>query len=138
MNRRQARIQAFKLIFEIQFQTDCIEEIINRFKENNVDNNQLDYILNVSQGVFNNSEKIDALITQNLTESWKMSRLSKVSLAILRLAIYEMQYIEDVTAKVAINEAVELAKTFDADNAPAFINGVLGGVNKCIGDTVLD
>ena len=69
--------------------------------------------------------EIDAMINENAT-GWKTTRMNKVDLSILRLAVYEMKFDDDVPVKVAINEAVELAKRFSGDEGPAFINGVLG------------
>lgn len=70
-------------------------------------------------------KEIDQLINENVT-GWKTGRMNKVDLSILRLAVYEMKWDEDVPVKVAINEAVELGKKFSGDDGPAFINGVLG------------
>ena len=64
------------------------------------------------------------------SKGWKISRMSRMTVAVLRLAIYEMRYVEDVPVGVAINEAVELAKVYDTDEAAAFINGVLGSVAR--------
>lgn len=69
--------------------------------------------------------EIDKMIGET-AEGWKVSRMGKVDLTILRLAVYEMKYDEDVPVKVAINEAVELSKKFSGDDSPAFINGILG------------
>ena len=138
MNRTQARCEAFKLIFEIQTQTEGLNEIIERYKTNNNegDNKQFNYIMNAVVGTFEHLERIDEIIEKSLVEGWKINRLSRVSSAILRLAVYEMLYVEYVSHKVAINQAVELAKEFDADTAPAFINGVLGGVHNYIDTNV--
>ena len=73
---------------------------------------------------------LDNTISENLKSGWKTDRLSKVSLAILRLALYEIVYIDDIPDRVSVNEAVELAKQYDVDEAPSFINGVLSGVLK--------
>ena len=69
-------------------------------------------------------EEIDAKINE-VSEGWKTGRMGKVDLTLIRLAVYEMLYEEDVPAKVAINEAVELAKQYGTDNSPSFVNGVL-------------
>lgn len=79
-------------------------------------------------GVYEHLTAIDELIEKNAT-NWSFSRIAKVDLSILRLAIYELKY-TDVPQKVAINEAVEIAKTFSTDKSPKFINGVLGSVIK--------
>ncbi len=133
MNRREAREEAFKLVFQITAQSDCYPEVVERFAEENAalkktDRKQFKYIVAAANTVFEKVEEIDAVIAENLTSEWKIERLSKVSLAILRLAVYEIKFVEDIPDTVSVNEAVELAKVYDTDDAPAFINGVLAGV----------
>lgn len=133
MNRREAREEAFKLVFQITAQSDCYPEVVERFAEENAalkktDRKQFKYIVAAANTVFEKVEEIDALISKHLTSEWKIERLSKVSLAILRLAVYEIKFVEDIPDTVSVNEAVELAKVYDTDDAPAFINGVLAGV----------
>ena len=82
-------------------------------------------MLEKAKAIVMNAEKIDAMINEHTT-GWKTTRMNKVDLSILRLAVYEMQMDDDVPVKVAINEAIELAKRFSGDEGPAFINGVLG------------
>ena len=82
-------------------------------------------MLGKAKAVAEKVREIDDLINGNTT-GWKTTRMNKVDLSILRLAVYEMKYDDDVPVKVAINEAVELAKRFSGDEGPAFINGVLG------------
>ena len=86
----------------------------------------------VSQQVFDNLEEIDALISSRAI-GWKTSRMTKLSLSIMRLATYEMRYCDDIPFTVSINEAVELSKKFDDEKAPAFINGVLNGIAEELG-----
>lgn len=74
-------------------------------------------------------EEIDALLNEK-SKGWKTSRMSKVDLSILRLAVYEMKFDEDVPVKVAINEAVEIAKAFGGDTSASFVNGILGKIAK--------
>lgn len=133
MNRREAREEAFKLVFQITAQSDCYPEVVDRFAEENAalkktDRKQFKYIVAAANTVFEKVEEIDAVIAENLTSEWKIERLSKMSLAILRLAVYEIKFVEDIPDTVSVNEAVELAKVYDTEDAPAFINGVLAGV----------
>ena len=133
MNRREARDEAFKLVFQITAQRDCYPEVVDRFAEENAalkktDKKQFKYIVAAANSVFEKVEELDGIIAQHLSEDWKVDRLSKMSLAILRLAVYEIKYVEDIPDTVSVNEAVELAKIYDTDDAPAFINGVLAGV----------
>ena len=85
------------------------------------------YIEEVCAGVAQNVAQLDERIQANL-KGWKMERIGKTDLAILRLAIYEMLYREDIPYKVSINEAVELAKVYCESSSPSFINGVLGAI----------
>ena len=76
-----------------------------------------------------NIDLIDNKIQENL-RNWKLNRISKMNMSILRLAIYEILFVEDVPDKVAVNESIEIAKKYSDDNAPSFINGVLGNMIK--------
>ena len=90
----------------------------------------LGYIRQIIDGVREHEQEIDELIVKNLKKGWTISRISKASHAIMKLAIFEMKYMDDVPAKVAINEAVELAKRYGDDGDPNFVNGLLGSVYK--------
>jgi len=128
MNRKNARENAFILIFEKIFRDDSVEDIIkDAIEARNFEYD--DYVEKVFVGVFENLEEIDEKISANL-KSWKISRISKVSLAILRLAVFEMLYMEDIPQGVSINEAVELAKKYSTQDDASFINGVLGALSK--------
>ena len=83
-----------------------------------------EYIRNKYENIVEHLEEIDASVNEK-AKGWKTSRMAKVELSLIRLAVYEIQYDEDIPAGVAINEAVELAKKYGADSSPAFINGVL-------------
>ena len=74
--------------------------------------------------------EIDAIITKNLRKGWSFARISKVSRTVLRIAIFEMKYLDDVPPRVAVNEAVELAKRYGDENDPTFVNGLLASVIK--------
>ena len=88
-----------------------------------------EYIEAKYQAIVDHLEEIDRMLNE-AAEGWKVSRMGKVELSIMRLAAYEIRYDEDVPESVAINEAVEMAKTFGGDDSPAFINGVLGKLAK--------
>lgn len=127
-SRNEARQEAFKLIFQTLTNRDDVEFLIEQMLINKPASEQnIDYIREVLFGVLEKEDELNEDISQNLSGNWKIERLSKVSQAILKLAIYEMKYVEDVPKKVAINEAVELDKKFDEPDNSAFINGVLGG-----------
>ena len=88
-----------------------------------------DYIRAVVKGVATHVDELDGAIERN-AKGWKLNRLSRMTKAVLRLAIYEMRYVSDVPVGVAINEAVALDKIYDTEEAAAFINGVLGAVAR--------
>lgn len=129
MKRSEAREWAFKLIFESQFHTELTFEEIYSNAEN-IDGFEKDpYIQTVFEGVQVSWAELDELIGK-YSEGWASDRISKTSLSILRLSVYEMKNLDDVPVNVSINEAVELAKKYDDDAAPAFINGILNTLSK--------
>ncbi len=127
ITRRGAREQAFSLVFTKMFQPDCtITEIIeNSFAADEVEIDN--FARKEADGVYDNVDKIDDIITTYLT-GWTIKRISKTTLAVLRLAVYEIEFSGDIPAAVAANEAVELAKKFCGDDDPSFVNGVLGSL----------
>jgi N utilization substance protein B len=127
MTRRESRIQAFQLLFCADFRRDEPIAQIFRTEEDAASEEWNDYIKAVYFGVQEKKEEIDALICEN-ANGWKLTRLARVTLALLRLATYEMLYVEDVPYEAAINEALELAKVYDDEKSVAFINGVLNAI----------
>lgn len=127
MKRRLAREYAFQLIYEAGVQTDkeSAELISDTAKEQDFEPDE--YIENAVKGVNEHKDELDALISE-CAKGWKLERLSLASLSIMRLSIFEMLYLDDVPFSVSINEAVELAKKYDHDKAPKFINGILNAV----------
>ena len=136
MKRREAREIAFCLIFERSFMMDLsCKEIYNTaltyFDNNEIENEP--YIYSTFNGTFENIEDIDLLIDSSAS-NWDGNRISRVSRAILRLATYEIKYADDIPDKIAVNEAVELAKKFDDEKAFSFINGVLAKIVLTVGN----
>ena len=132
MNRSAMRENAFKLIYSLEIQKcESIDEQIDLFIESNeiIDKETKKYISNVILGIEKNKQEILDNIEQNLKEGWKLSRISKIDLSVLKLAIYEIKY-TDIPYKVAINEAVELAKKYGEDKSKNFVNGILASVVK--------
>ena len=127
MNRYKQREQAFALIFQSLFAENTPEEIIVALDEEGEEIG--DYSKELLFGVCEKSEELDGVISE-LSKSWKLSRISKVNLAILRLAVYEIKYVPDVPDSVAINEAVELAKKYSSKEDSAFVNGILGAFSR--------
>ena len=134
MNRKRSREIAMELLFGMTLSKNTIGETIENFKEdyemklNTID---LEYIIKALEKVEENKEIIDKKIEDALT-NWKIDRISKVNLSILRLAIGEMLYIEDVPEKVAINEAIEMTKKYSDEKSVSFINGVLDKAFKSL------
>lgn len=135
MNRSEARCEAFKLAFQITAQKDSYPEVVELFESENAelkktDKKQYNYIVSTAKGIFDKKDVLDEKISENLKAGWSKERISKVSLAVMRLAVYEIMYIDDIPDNVSVNEAVEIAKRYDIDEAPSFINGVLSSVLK--------
>lgn len=132
MNRSEIREEAFKLIYSLEIQKkEPIEEQIELYiQSNGIDNKKaIEYIEDAVNGIEKNKEVITEKIEKNLKQDWKIDRISKVDLAILKLAIYEIKY-KDIPFKVVINEAVELAKKYGEDNSKNFVNGILASIIK--------
>ena len=132
MIRKQAREEVFILIFEKAFNDDSVSDILElaiEAREIEPD----DYIKDVFFGVFDNLDIIDNTISENAV-GWSIKRISKTALSILRLAIYEMKFVESIPVSVSINEAVELAKKYATKEDASFINGILSTVAKQTAD----
>ncbi len=126
MTRKIAREEAFILIFEKAFNDSLVEEILELAKEVReleVD----DYINKVFCGVFDKIEEIDSLISENAV-GWRIERISKTALSVLRLAIFEIKFMEEIPNAVSINEAVELCKKYATKEDASFVNGILATV----------
>lgn len=131
ISRSQARREAFKLIFGLNQHMDETEFLFQNLLEERPDaEGAMPYIKEVVSGVLENYDELLDTISRNLAPGWRIERISKTSRAILLLAIYEIKYVRDVPEKVAVNEAVEIAKEFDEPSSSAFVNGVLAGVLK--------
>ena len=128
MNRTELREQIFQLLFRVEFNTkeemSVQEELFTTEGDLDFTKTDADYIRDKYEKIADKLEEIDKAINEKAT-GWETSRMAKVDLTIIRLAVYEIQYDESVPTGVAINEAVELAKKFGQDGSPAFVNGVL-------------
>ena len=125
-SRREERQQALSLVFERLFRDDTAEQVFEDAAEAR-DAKISSYIRRVVSGVEEHTDEIDAMIEASL-RGWKKNRISKVSLTILRIAVFEMLYIDSIPVSVSINEAVELAKSYATPEDASFVNGVLGSV----------
>lgn len=130
MTRREAREQAFQILFEQAVREESIDSILHDASE------ARDFVPNsfaesVILGVEENLEKLDGLIRENI-RGWNFRRLSKVTVAVLRLSIYEILFVDSVPTNVSINEAVELAKIYGGKDDAPYVNGVLSSVVKSL------
>ena len=132
MKRSEIRELAFKLIYSLEIQkSENIDEQIELFVENNDIKNKsaIDYIKDCIYGINQNINDINETIKGSLTQEWKIGRVSKINLSLLKLAIYEIKY-KDIPYKVEINEVVELAKIYGEEMSSKFINGALAKIVK--------
>lgn len=131
LKRNEARKQAVCLLFERTFNVqDSIEKTIENASESR-DLTVDDYALRLVKEVEHHQEEIDALL-QEYSKKWKLNRLARIVLSILRMACCEMKYFDDIPVSVSINEAVELTKVFAREEDAAFVNGVLGAISRTI------
>ncbi len=139
MSRKLAREAAFKALFQLDFNFDetqrefCEDLAIETMFNDNpkLTKKDLAYIESSVKGTRARLEEIDGIITAHLKEGWQLPRLMAADRNILRLAVYEMKFVEPIIAKnVAINEAVELAKRYGTDDSSRFVNGILEAISK--------
>ena len=127
MTRREIRENVFMMLFRVEFheQTE-FEEQIALFEDELAALNESDmtYIKGKCSAIFEKLDELDAAVNE-VSTGWKTSRMGKVDLSIIRLALYEIKYEEDIPLKVSINEAVELANKYGTDDSPSFVNGIL-------------
>lgn len=127
MSRREIRENVFKMLFRVEFHNEeDVKEQLDMFEEElaHLNEEDLNYIKEKFNKIIENIESIDAEINDK-SKGWKTSRMGKVDLSIIRLAVYEIKNEDDIPVKVSINEAVELAKKFGTDDSASFVNGVL-------------
>lgn len=155
MNRRKSRELVMKLLFQMTINKEDFKDVIANLRENiEVDNIEIineetglpakkeltsedidlkdvdmEYVIRVLKGVQENKDALDVEIEKYL-KNWKLNRLSKIDITILRVCTYEFLYENEIPNNVSINEAVELAKRYSADKSASFINGVLGSMIK--------
>lgn len=138
MSRKSAREEAMKLIYQKIMNKTGSKEILDGFYENlenELSEEERNYINECVSGAEENEAKLDAYIEEN-SKGWKINRISKVDLAIMRLALYEMLYREDIPTAVAVNEAIELSKKFSGEKSSTFINGILGNIIRVMDKNV--
>lgn len=131
-NRRAARDLAFKYVFQWNVIGSDVAETMEELYGMHFKPVDVEYIKNTVKTVIENKDMIDGLIEEN-SKGWKKDRLSSVCLAILRVALAEMYFMDDIPDKVSINEAIELAKTYDTPEVAVYVNGVLGKIQAVKG-----
>ena len=132
MGRREMREHNFKLLFLNEFNgTEEMPQQIQLYFDGLEDLNPVEqaYMENKYAKITERLEELDSILNEK-SAGWKTKRMSKVDLNILRLAVYEMKYDEDVPVKVAINEAIEISKSFGGEDSASFVNGVLGKIAR--------
>ncbi len=134
-SRHAQRVFAFQILYSLNFQQteSQVLSTFNHFKndQDTAAQQEMSYALQLVNGVRDNLDELDAAISRH-SQNWKVKRIAMVELTIMRLAVYEMTHREDIPVKVAINEAIELAKTFGDNNSRNFVNGILDAVARDI------
>lgn len=129
LTRKEAREEAFRLLFETEFQKDADPAEVYALAKEDRDFGENAYVKAVYFGVCEHLAEIDEIIMRH-SNGWKTSRITPVSRSVIRLCIYEMLYMEDIPAAVSLNEAIELVKQFDDHKMKAFVNGLLNGAKN--------
>ena len=130
MTRRQLRENVFKMLFRVEFHDDKeLPEQLILFEDElePISEDEKIYMTNKYKDIYAHIEELDAAINE-VSKGWKTIRMGKVDLTLIRLAVYEIRFEEEIPVKVSINEAVELAKKYGTDNSASFINGILANV----------
>lgn len=129
-NRRKARENAIKMLYQLEMSGYSVEDCIKIYWDGHEENDEVkEYANYIVRGVNANINEIDEKI-QSLSKNWQLSRMHKVDKAIIRLGAFELLFVEDVPFKVAIDEAVELAKKFGTEDSKRFVNGILDSFYK--------
>lgn len=127
MTRRQLRENVFKMLFRVEFHDDKeLPEQLILFEDElePISEDEKIYMTNKYKDIYAHIEELDAAINE-VSKGWKTIRMGKVDLTLIRLAVYEIRFEEEIPVKVSINEAVELAKKYGTDDSLAFVNGIL-------------
>ena len=132
MKRKETREEAVKIAYSMDVNKDFNKNNITEYLEHfELENMDIDYLNKTISDMIDNMKEIDKHITDN-SKDWKLSRIAKVDLAVLRIALSEILYNETIPESVSINEAVEISKKFSKEDSHKFINGILGTVVRCI------
>ncbi len=128
--RRKAREETLRILYRLEFDNKPLEETLNQYWENKKTNQAArEYSSWLVNGIISHHKKIDTVI-QNASEHWRLSRMALIDRNILRMAVFELLYEENIEPAVIINEAIEIAKAYSGDEAANFVNGVLDAIRK--------
>ena len=132
MSRREAREAAFAFLYQLNFRQEPVSEQKALYLEvHPLDEEDLTYFNEITDGVFEKKDELDAEYSKYLKD-WKQSRLPKVDVMLLRIAVYEMLHVSDIPVSVSINEAVVLAKKYSSEESKSYINAILGKVGSTL------
>ncbi|SFS93131.1 transcription antitermination factor NusB [Marininema halotolerans] len=138
MSRRQAREQTLQTLYQLEMNPEAGERVVaenqERLAKGDVEKEDIAFFLGLTQGVRQHIETLDPIIQKYLKQDWTLSRLSLVDRTVLRMAVYEVLFEQDIPVGASLNEAVDLAKTFSTEESARFINGVLGNLTKNLDD----
>ena len=127
-SRRRTRIAAFQTLCEVDLANHSLDQVLSQTKKShNFSKSATEFLTALTTGVLENIQRIDKIITE-FAPTWPISQMAVTDRNLLRMAIYEMAMLGETPPKVAINEAVEVAKVFGSESSPRFVNGVLGSV----------
>jgi N utilization substance protein B len=128
--RRKAREETLRILYRLEFDNKSLEETLNQYWENKkTDQATREYSTWLVKGITSHHKKIDSII-QDASEHWRLSRMALIDRNILRMAVFEFMYEENIEPAVIINEAIEIAKVYSGDEAATFVNGVLDAIRK--------
>jgi len=132
--RRKAREETLRILYRLEFDNKQPEETLSQYWENKKTNQATrEYSTWLVNGIISHHKKIDTII-QNASEHWRLSRMAIIDRNILRMAVFELLYEENIEPAVVINEAIEIAKAYSGDEAATFVNGVLDAIRKKLGN----
>ncbi len=128
--RRKAREETLRILYRLEFDDKPLEETLSQYWESKkTDQATREYSIWLVNGIHSHHKKIDTII-QNASEHWRLSRMALIDRNILRMAVFELLYEENIEPAVVINEAIEIAKVYSGDEAATFVNGVLDAIRK--------
>lgn len=128
--RRKAREETLRILFRLEFENTHFEKTLIQYWENRKTSEEIkEYSTWLVNGIISHQEKIDNII-QRVSEHWRISRMALIDRNILRMAVFELLYEENIAPPIVINEAIEIAKKYSGDKAATFVNGILDAIRK--------